>query len=62
MILVSASTSYLTLTVLMREVSCVGYTPRAWNPRSLWSMLDGPLYFGLLEYFVLTEDCLKPAT
>ena len=34
------------LAVFMREVSCVGYTLRAWGPFSLQSMLDGPLYFG----------------
>ena len=46
-ILVSASSSCFTLTVLMREVSCVGYTPRAWNPRPLYAMLNGLLYFDL---------------
>ena len=34
--------------VPMREVYCVGYTPRAWGPRSLLTMLNGPFYFGLL--------------
>ena len=34
MILVFASSSYFTLPVPMREVSCVGDTPRAWDPRS----------------------------
>ena len=34
-ILVAASSSFFTLTVLMREVYCVEYTPRAWDPRSL---------------------------
>ena len=29
--------------VSMREVYCVGYTTRAWNPRSLQSILDVPL-------------------
>ena len=29
----------------MREVSCVGYTPRAWDPRSLQSILDVSLVF-----------------
>ena len=38
---------YFTLVVPMREVSCVGYTHRAWEPRSLLSMLNGHLYFGL---------------
>ena len=32
----------------MREIYCVGYTPRAWDPRFLWSMLNGPLYLALL--------------
>ena len=26
-------------------VSCVGYAPSAWDPRSLQSMLDDPFYF-----------------
>ena len=29
----------------MREVYCVGYTPCAWDPRSLQSILDVPLVF-----------------
>ena len=29
----------------MREVGSVRYTPRAWDPRSLQSILDGPFYF-----------------
>ena len=29
----------------MREVYCVGYTPRVWDPRSLQSILDVSLYF-----------------
>ena len=33
----------------MREVSCVGYTPRAWDPRSLWSMVNDLLYFVFSE-------------
>ena len=37
-----------TLAVHMREVSCVGFTLRAWEPLSLLSMLNY-LYFGLLE-------------
>ena len=39
----------LPLAVLMREVSCVGYTTRARGPRSLQSMLDydSPMYFRL---------------
>ena len=48
MILVSVFSSCFTPAVPMLEVSCVGYTPRAWDPRSLQSMLNGPLYFGLL--------------
>ena len=44
-ILVSASSSCFTLAVPMREVYCVGYTPRAWDPRSLQPVLDGPLFF-----------------
>ena len=39
------SPSYFTLTVSMREVYRVGYTPRAWDPRSLQSIPDGSLYF-----------------
>ena len=34
-ILVRVSSSYFTFAVPMREVSCVGYTPRAWGPRPL---------------------------
>ena len=34
-ILVSAASSYFSLAVPIREVSCVGCTPRAWDPRSL---------------------------
>ena len=44
-ILVSASSSCFALAVLMREVPCVRYTPRAWDLRSLKFILDGPLYF-----------------
>ena len=44
----SALTSSFTLTVPMREVSCVEYSPRAWDPRSLQSILDVPLYFWLV--------------
>ena len=49
MIPVSPSSSYFTLAVSIRKVSCVGYTPRAWDPRSLYSMLNGFLYFGPLR-------------
>ena len=46
MILVSASSSCFALAVPMREVSCVGYTPRAWDPSSLQSIhTPGPLVF-----------------
>ena len=40
-ILVSAFFSSFTLAVPMREVSCVGYEPRAWDPCSLQPILDG---------------------
>ena len=50
MILVSAFSSHFTLAVPMSEVSCVEYTLRAWDPRSLQSMLNGVLYFGLLQH------------
>ena len=33
------------ITVLMREILCVGYTPRPNDPRSLQPILDGLLYF-----------------
>ena len=46
--LVSAPTSCFTLSVPMREVYCVRYTPRAWDSRSLLSILDVPLYFRLV--------------
>ena len=48
-IVVSAPTSSFILAVSMREVYCVGYTPHAWDPRSLQSILDVPLYFGPLQ-------------
>ena len=41
-ILVSVSSSFITLAIPMREVFCVGYTPRAWDPRYLQAILDGP--------------------
>ena len=41
-ILVSVPSSSFTLAVSMREVYCVGYTPRAWDPQSI---LDIPLVF-----------------
>ena len=44
-ILVSAPTSCFTFAVPMREVSCVGYTLRAWDLRSLQFILYVPLYF-----------------
>ena len=40
----SASSSCFTLAVPMRNVSRAGYTSRAWDPRSLSSMLSGPLH------------------
>ena len=43
--LASASSSCFTLAIPIREVYCVGYTPRAWDPLYLQSILDGPLYF-----------------
>ena len=39
-ILVRASYSCITLAVLKREVPSVGYTPHAWDPRFLQSILD----------------------
>ena len=36
-----------TLAVINRQVSCFGYTPREWDRRTLQSMLNGLLYFGL---------------
>ena len=39
-ILVSAPSSSFILAVPMREVYCVRYIPRAWDPRSLQSILD----------------------
>ena len=44
-IILVSSSSCIILAVLMREVSCVGYIPRTWDPRSLQPILDGPLYF-----------------
>ena len=35
-ILVSTSSSYFAFAVPMREVYCAGYTPHAWDPRSLY--------------------------
>ena len=49
----SVFSSCFTFAVPMRLVSCVGYTPHAWDPRSLLSMLIGLLYFGLLERFCI---------
>ena len=42
--LVSAPTSCFTFAVSMREVYCVGCTPRAWDPRSLQSILDHSMH------------------
>ena len=44
LLFLSVSSSCFTL-VLMREVSCVGYIPRAWDTSSLQSILDGLLFF-----------------
>ena len=33
----------------MRDVSCVKYTPRAWDARSLQPKLIDPLYFGIMQ-------------
>ena len=38
------SSSCFTLAVPRREVSCVGYTSSAWEPRFLQFLLDGPMY------------------
>ena len=43
-ILLSSSSSYLHLAVPMHKVFCADYAPRAWDPRSLQFMLNGPLY------------------
>ena len=40
MILVSATSSYFTLAVSIRELPCMVYTPRAWDRRYLQSILD----------------------
>ena len=52
MILLSASSSYFTLAVPMHEVPCVGYTPHAWDPRSLQSIRNGLMYFRPLNSLV----------
>ena len=57
-ILESAPSSCFTLAVPMRGVSCVGYTPITWDPRSLQSMLNGPLY---LRSFATSSQRLKTA-
>ena len=41
----SASSFSFAFAVPMRGVSCVGDAPRTWNPRSLQSIPDVPLYF-----------------
>ena len=46
--LVSAPASFFSLAVPMHEVYCVGYSPRAWAPRSLQSMLDDSFYSRLV--------------
>ena len=53
--------SYFTLAVPMREVSCVGYTLRSWNLRTILSMLSGLLYFVFRNDFILAKDSFKPA-
>ena len=45
-ILASATSSCFTLAVPMRDLSCVGYTLCAWDPRSLSSIQS--LYFGAI--------------
>ena len=59
-ILVSTVSSCFTLAVFMHEVFCVGYTLCARDPRSLLSMLNGLLYFGLLERFCIDNTALDP--
>ena len=49
----SPPTSSFTLVVSIREVQCVRYTPRIWDPHSHQSMLNGPLYF-----FFIIRKCL----
>ena len=41
--------SCFSLAAPMHEVSCVGYTPRAWDPCSLQSILDYLLYFKVIK-------------
>ena len=47
----------------MREVSCVGYTPRAWDPCSLQSILDVPTRYVAIEHqnchFKPLQVCLE---
>ena len=62
MILVSAPSSYFTLAVSMREVLCVGYTPREWDPRSLQSILNGLLYFRPLKWSPLFSILVNNVT
>ena len=50
MILVSASTSCFPL---LFPYMLLGYKPRAWDPRSLRSILDGPIYFVFFERFCI---------
>ena len=57
--LVSAPTSYFTLVVPMREVYCVGYTPRAQDSRSLQvHILDVPCISGALLWIYRTPELL----
>ena len=61
LILVSASSSCYTLAVPMREVSCVGYRPRAWDLRSLQCALDDPLHLCLYgPCSLIVKDCFTP--
>ena len=57
MILVSGSSSYFTLALPMREVSCVRNAPRACDPRYL-SMLNCIFYFGLGMSSQLYASCM----
>ena len=43
--LVSVFYSCFTFAITTRNTSCITYTSRAWDPRSLQFILDNPLYF-----------------
>ena len=52
--------SRFTFAVPMRDVYLVGYTPHAWDPRSLQSMLNRPLYFfcyKLMTIIIIIKRC-----